>query len=177
MLRTWLLHLPMLAKTYSSTVFGIDATTITIEVNLGRGINFFLVAQQEHLRKASCCVRGGTAFWFSPCGRWLYPHARDSVWYHIRLSLLYVETIVRSLVHSLLATTFECQAVLCIACLAREGWTTAERKPWGQEKAHALPHQAARKTSVSHNQPIAWEFKNSSCFPGTEWMWKVSYQT
>jgi magnesium chelatase family protein len=33
----------MLVKTYSSTVFGINATTITIEVNLGIGINFYLV--------------------------------------------------------------------------------------------------------------------------------------
>ena len=33
----------MLVKTYSSTVFGIKATTITIEVNLGIGINFHKV--------------------------------------------------------------------------------------------------------------------------------------
>jgi hypothetical protein len=31
----------MLVKTYSSSVIGIDATTITIEVNLGQGINFY----------------------------------------------------------------------------------------------------------------------------------------
>lgn len=46
----------MLVKTYSSSVVGIDATTITIEVNLGQGINFFLVGlpdssvKESHLR-------------------------------------------------------------------------------------------------------------------------------
>jgi len=46
----------MLVKTYSSAVIGIDATTITIEVNLGQGINFFLVGlpdssvKESHLR-------------------------------------------------------------------------------------------------------------------------------
>ena len=33
----------MLVKTYGSAVYGIDATTITIEVSVERGINFFLV--------------------------------------------------------------------------------------------------------------------------------------
>lgn len=46
----------MLVKTYSSSVIGIDATTITIEVNLSQGINFFLVGlpdsavKESHLR-------------------------------------------------------------------------------------------------------------------------------
>lgn len=46
----------MLVKTFSSSVIGIDATTITIEVNLGQGINFFLVGlpdssvKESHLR-------------------------------------------------------------------------------------------------------------------------------
>lgn len=46
----------MLVKTYSSAVIGIDATTITIEVNLGQGINFHLVGlpdsavKESHLR-------------------------------------------------------------------------------------------------------------------------------
>jgi magnesium chelatase family protein len=46
----------MLVKTYSSSVIGIDATTITIEVNMGQGINFFLVGlpdssvKESHLR-------------------------------------------------------------------------------------------------------------------------------
>jgi magnesium chelatase family protein len=46
----------MLVKTYSSSVIGIDATTITIEVNQGQGINFFLVGlpdssvKESHLR-------------------------------------------------------------------------------------------------------------------------------
>lgn len=46
----------MLVKTYSSAVIGIDATTITIEVNLGQGINFYLVGlpdsavKESHLR-------------------------------------------------------------------------------------------------------------------------------
>ncbi len=33
----------MLVKTYSSAVFGIDATTITVEVNIAQGVNFVLV--------------------------------------------------------------------------------------------------------------------------------------
>lgn len=33
----------MLVKTYGSAVFGIDATTVTVEVNLDKGINFMLV--------------------------------------------------------------------------------------------------------------------------------------
>lgn len=43
----------MLVKTYSSTVFGVDATTITIEVNLGQGINFFLVGLPDSAVKES----------------------------------------------------------------------------------------------------------------------------
>jgi magnesium chelatase family protein len=38
----------MLVKTYSSSVFGIHATTITIEVNLGIGINFYLVGLPDN---------------------------------------------------------------------------------------------------------------------------------
>ena len=43
----------MLVKTYSSTVFGISATTITIEVNIGRGVNFFLVGLPDSAVKES----------------------------------------------------------------------------------------------------------------------------
>lgn len=43
----------MLVKTYSSTVFGISATTITIEVNLGQGINFYLVGLPDSAVKES----------------------------------------------------------------------------------------------------------------------------
>jgi magnesium chelatase family protein len=43
----------MLVKTYSSTVFGIDATTITIEVNMGIGVNFFLVGLPDSAVKES----------------------------------------------------------------------------------------------------------------------------
>jgi magnesium chelatase family protein len=43
----------MLVKTYSSTVFGIEATTITIEVNLGVGINFYLVGLPDSAVKES----------------------------------------------------------------------------------------------------------------------------
>ncbi len=44
----------MLVKTYSSSVIGIDATTITIEVNLGQGINFFLVGLPDSKRHFIC---------------------------------------------------------------------------------------------------------------------------
>ncbi len=33
----------MLVKTYGSAVYGIKATTITIEVNVSQGINFYMV--------------------------------------------------------------------------------------------------------------------------------------
>lgn len=43
----------MLVKTYSSAVMGIDASTITIEVNLASGINFFLVGLPDSAVKES----------------------------------------------------------------------------------------------------------------------------
>ena len=43
----------MLVKTYGSTVFGISATTITIEVNLANGINFHLVGLPDNAVRES----------------------------------------------------------------------------------------------------------------------------
>lgn len=43
----------MLVKTYGSAVFGIDATTITIEVNIGQGVNFHLVGLPDSAVKES----------------------------------------------------------------------------------------------------------------------------
>ena len=43
----------MLVKTYGSAVYGIDASTITIEVNLSTGINFFLVGLPDSAVKES----------------------------------------------------------------------------------------------------------------------------
>lgn len=43
----------MLVKTYGAAVFGIDASTITIEVNLAQGINFFLVGLPDSAVKES----------------------------------------------------------------------------------------------------------------------------
>lgn len=43
----------MLTKTYGSAVFGIDSSTITIEVNIDRGINFFLVGLPDSAVKES----------------------------------------------------------------------------------------------------------------------------
>jgi magnesium chelatase family protein len=43
----------MLVKTYGSAVFGIEATTITIEVNLGQGVNFFLVGLPDNAVRES----------------------------------------------------------------------------------------------------------------------------
>lgn len=43
----------MLVKTFGSAVSGIDATTITIEVNVGQGINFFLVGLPDNAVKES----------------------------------------------------------------------------------------------------------------------------
>lgn len=58
----------MLVKTYSSSVIGIDATTITIEVNLGQGINFFLVGlpdssvKESHLRIKAALANNNLKF-------------------------------------------------------------------------------------------------------------------
>lgn len=43
----------MLVKTYGSAVFGIEATTITIEVNLDTGVNFILVGLPDSAVKES----------------------------------------------------------------------------------------------------------------------------
>ncbi len=43
----------MLVKTFSSAVNGIAATTITIEVNMGRGINFYMVGLPDSAVKES----------------------------------------------------------------------------------------------------------------------------
>jgi len=43
----------MLVKTYGSAVYGINATTITIEVNVSQGINFFLVGLPDVAVKES----------------------------------------------------------------------------------------------------------------------------
>lgn len=43
----------MLVKTYSSSVFGIDASTITIEVNVANGVNFILVGLPDSAVKES----------------------------------------------------------------------------------------------------------------------------
>ncbi len=43
----------MLVKTFGSAVFGVDATTITIEVNMDTGINFFLVGLPDSAVKES----------------------------------------------------------------------------------------------------------------------------
>lgn len=43
----------MLVKTYGSAVFGIDATTITIEVNSANGVNFILVGLPDSAVKES----------------------------------------------------------------------------------------------------------------------------
>jgi magnesium chelatase family protein len=43
----------MLVKTYGSAVFGIDASTITIEVNMAIGVNFILVGLPDSAVKES----------------------------------------------------------------------------------------------------------------------------
>jgi magnesium chelatase family protein len=43
----------MLVKTYGSAVFGISATTVTIEVNIDKGINFLLVGLPDSAVKES----------------------------------------------------------------------------------------------------------------------------
>jgi len=43
----------MLAKTYGSAVYGVDASTITIEVNVGPGVKFFMVGLPDSAVKES----------------------------------------------------------------------------------------------------------------------------
>ena len=43
----------MLVKTYGAALYGIDATTVTVEVNLANGINFFLVGLPDSAVKES----------------------------------------------------------------------------------------------------------------------------
>ena len=43
----------MLVKVYGSTVSGIDATLITVEVNIAQGVNFFLVGLPDSAVKES----------------------------------------------------------------------------------------------------------------------------
>ncbi|HET6244142.1 MAG: YifB family Mg chelatase-like AAA ATPase [Bacteroidetes bacterium] len=43
----------MLVKTYGSAVFGVNATTITIEVNIGQGVNFLMVGLPDSAVKES----------------------------------------------------------------------------------------------------------------------------
>lgn len=43
----------MLVKTFGSAVYGIDAQTITVEVNIGQGVNYFLVGLPDSAVKES----------------------------------------------------------------------------------------------------------------------------
>ena len=43
----------MLVKTYGSTVFGVDATTITIEVSVQGGTKYFIVGLPDNAIKES----------------------------------------------------------------------------------------------------------------------------
>ena len=43
----------MLIKTFGSAVYGIEAITITVEVNIGNGIKFFLVGLPDNALKES----------------------------------------------------------------------------------------------------------------------------
>ncbi len=43
----------MLAKTFGSAVYGVDALTITVEVNMNKGLNFFLVGLPDNAVKES----------------------------------------------------------------------------------------------------------------------------
>ena len=55
----------MLVKTFGSAVYGIDATIITVEVNISPGVNFFLVGlpdsavKESHQRIESALVSNG----------------------------------------------------------------------------------------------------------------------
>jgi magnesium chelatase family protein len=44
----------MLVKVYGSAVFGVEATTITVEVNMDTGIGYHLVGLPDSAIKESC---------------------------------------------------------------------------------------------------------------------------
>ena len=46
-------QLPMLIKTYGSAVYGVDAITITIEVNVGSGSKYYMVGLPDNAVKES----------------------------------------------------------------------------------------------------------------------------
>jgi magnesium chelatase family protein len=50
---TWYTLYCMIAKTFASAVYGIEAITITIEVNISQGINFFIVGLPDNAVKES----------------------------------------------------------------------------------------------------------------------------
>lgn len=43
----------MLTKVYGSSVFGVDATTITVEVNIDKGVGYHLVGLPDNAVKES----------------------------------------------------------------------------------------------------------------------------
>src|SRR4051812_11782133 len=47
------IKLPRLVKSYGSAVFGINATTVTVETNVAKGVNFFLVGLPDNAVKES----------------------------------------------------------------------------------------------------------------------------
>jgi len=58
----------MLVKTYGSAVYGIDATTVTIEVDVSKGIRFFLVglpdnAVKESQQRVEAAIRANGSKW------------------------------------------------------------------------------------------------------------------
>src|SRR4051812_18620610 len=52
-LNTSALKQSKLVKTYGSAVFGINATTVIVETNLSKGINFFLMGLPDNAVKES----------------------------------------------------------------------------------------------------------------------------
>ena len=45
----------MLVKIFGSAVFGVEATTITVEVNIDKGIGYLLLGLQYNAFKESSC--------------------------------------------------------------------------------------------------------------------------
>jgi len=58
----------MLVKVYGSAVFGIDATTITVEVNIDKGIGYHLVGLPDNaVRESSCQLQKEMIIYTSCC--------------------------------------------------------------------------------------------------------------
>ena len=75
----------MLVSVYGSSVFGVEANLITIEVNIGKGIGYHLVGlpdnavKESNFRIAAALTRAHRVFLLIPIPNWDLLHLKCSV--------------------------------------------------------------------------------------------------